>query len=272
MSRGPLRIGLSARLLHTPPRELGFPGKTLQYLEQSVAHWIMGHDALAFMIPTIGKRAEVGRGAISVHDFVGALDGLVLQGGADLSPESYGEEPLRPQWSGDRIRDLFEIELLWEFVIQGKPVLGICRGSQLINVACGGSLYQDIAEQCPGAGAHRDDLLYDNFHHGIEIVEDSRLATLFAGNRQHQVNSIHHQAIKKLGNNLVIEARSRDDGIVEAIRWQGSCYMFGCQWHPEFQGSFPEMLDSAPILQDFLDAAMLAKEPPESLEPPNPAT
>ncbi|MEO8410472.1 MAG: type 1 glutamine amidotransferase [Propionivibrio sp.] len=261
MSRKPLRIGLSARLLHTPPRELGFPGKTLQYLEQSVAHWIMRHDALAFMIPTLGKRAEVGRGSVSVHDFVSALDGLVLQGGADLSPESYGEEPLRPEWAGDRIRDLFEIELLWEFVFQGKPVLGICRGAQLINVACGGSLYQDIAEQVPDAAQHRDDVLYDGFHHGIEIVEDSGLARLFPGARRHRVNSIHHQAIKKLGNDLVIEAHSRQDGIVEAIRWQGSCYMFGCQWHPEFQGEFPEMLDSSPIMLEFLAAALAAKEP-----------
>lgn len=257
----PLRIGLSARLLHEPPKELGFPGKTLQYLEQSIAHWIMGHGALAFMIPTLGQSAEVSRGAISVHDFVKALDGLVLQGGADVSPESYGEQALRPHWGGDRIRDLFEIELIWEFVIQGKPVLGICRGAQLINVACGGSLFQDIAEQCPGAGRHRDDVLYDGFHHGIEIAADSRLATLFPESRLYRVNSIHHQAVNRLGNDLVVEARSRDDNIVEAIRWQGSCYMFGCQWHPEFQGSFSEMLDSGPILHDFLAAARLAREP-----------
>lgn len=259
MSGRPLRIGLSARLLHEPPTELGFPGKTLQYLEQSVAHWIMRHGALAFMIPTIGHSAEVRRGAISVHDFVSALDGLVLQGGADVSPESYGEQALRPQWSGDRIRDLFEIELIWEFVFQGKPVLGICRGSQLINVACGGSLFQDIVEECPGAGRHRDDVLYDKFHHGIEIERESGLARLFPESHLYRVNSIHHQAIKRLGNDLVIEARSREDGVVEAIRWLGSCYMFGCQWHPEFQGSFPEMLDSSPILHEFLAAATSAK-------------
>ncbi|HXA47534.1 MAG TPA: gamma-glutamyl-gamma-aminobutyrate hydrolase family protein, partial [Burkholderiaceae bacterium] len=138
MSEQPLRIGLSARLMHTPPKELGFHGKTLQYLEQSLAHWIMNHGALAFMIPTLGQDAKVLRGAISVRDYVSALDGLVLQGGADVSPESYGEQPVRPEWSGDRMRDLFEIELVWEFVIQHKPVLGICRGAQLINVACGG--------------------------------------------------------------------------------------------------------------------------------------
>ena len=259
MNKQPLRIGLSARLLHKPPQELGFPGKTLQYLEQSIAHWIMAHGALAFMIPTLGQSAEVRRGALSVSDYVRALDGLVLQGGADVSPESYGEKPLRPEWSGDRIRDLFEIELIWEFVIQNKPVLGICRGEQLINVACGGTLYQDIAEQFPGASQHRDALLYDGFHHDIKIVEGSRLAELFPDRQLCRVNSIHHQAIRKLGSDLVVEAYGHPDGVIEAIRWLGNCYMAGCQWHPEFQSSTSELLDSAPIMLDFLAAARLAK-------------
>jgi gamma-glutamyl-gamma-aminobutyrate hydrolase PuuD len=253
----PLRIGLSARLLHAPPKELGFPGKTLQYLEQSLAHWIMDNGAIVFMIPTLGRGAEVRRGAVSVRDYVSALDGLVLQGGADVSPESYGEVPLRPEWSGDRTRDLFEIELVWEFVIQNKPVLGICRGAQLINVACGGTLYQDIAEQYPDAGLHRDDTLYDGFHHEIEIVADSRLASLFP-ERIGRVNSIHHQAIRTLGSDLVVEARALNDGVIEAIRWTGSGYMFGCQWHPELQSAFPNLLDSSPILHEFLEATRLA--------------
>lgn len=260
MNGRPLRIGLSARLLHTPPKELGFPGKTLQYLEQSLAHWIMANGALAFMIPTLGEGAEVPRGAISMRDYVFALDGLVLQGGADVSPESYGEQATRPEWAGDRTRDLFEIELVWECVIQAKPVLGICRGAQLINVACGGTLYQDIAEQYPKAGLHRDDTLYDGFHHGIEIVAESRLAALFPGKRVCRVNSIHHQAIKTLGNDLIVEARALDDGVIEAIRWTGSGYMFGCQWHPELQSAFPDLLDSSPIMRDFLAAA----RPPQS--------
>ena len=259
MDGKPLRIGLSARLLHAPPKELGFPGKTLQYLEQSVAHWIMAHGALAFMIPTLGQSAGVQRGALSVHDYVQALDGLVLQGGADVSPESYGEQPLRPEWSGDRIRDLFEIELIWEFIIQNKPVLGICRGAQLINVACGGTLYQDIAEQIPGAQPHRDDALYDGHHHDINIAPGSRLAALYPGLWHCRVNSIHPQAVRTLGADLRIEATSVGDGVVEAIRWTGNGYMVGCQWHPEFQGPYPELLDSAPIMADFLAAAGAAK-------------
>lgn len=255
---GPLRIGLSARLLHKPPAELGFPGKTLQYLEQSMAHWIMAHGALAFMVPTIGEHLGLRRAQISVHDYVAALDGLVLQGGADVSPTTYREDPLRPEWSGDRVRDLYEIELLWEFVIQGKPVLGVCRGAQLINVACGGTLWQDIAEYVPGAGAHRNDDLYDSHYHDIELARGSRLAQIYGEVAGGRVNSIHHQAVRTLGSDLSVEAVSVGDGVIEAIRWNGSSYMFGCQWHPEFHGG-TDLLEGEVILRDFLEAAAKAR-------------
>jgi len=254
----PLRIGLSARLLHAPPKELGFPGKTLQYLEQSVAHWVMSHGALVYMMPTMSADLAVERAAISVREYVASMDGLVLQGGADVCPESYGERPHRPEWAGDRLRDLYEIELLWEFIIQRKPVLGICRGMQLINVACGGSLYQDILEQNPGANPHRDESLYDRFHHEIELEPGSGLAALYPGHACGRVNSIHHQAVRKLGDDLRVEARSAGDGIVEAIRWQGTGFMFGCQWHPEFHGDTPDLLDGGPIMTQFLEAARAA--------------
>lgn len=256
MTDRPIRIGMSARLMHSPPKELGFPGKVLQYLERSVAHWIMTHGALAFMIPTLSKGGGVKRESLSVRDCVAAMDGLVLQGGADISPTNYGEEPLRPEWAGDNVRDQYEIELLWEFLIQGKPVLGICRGCQLINVACGGSLFQDIPSMVENAAQHRHDDLYDNFHHEIQILPGSRLSELFPEETRPRVNSIHHQCVRKLGRDLCVEAISPADGVIEAIRWNGSGFMLGCQWHPEFQGA--GLLDSAPIMQEFLDAARRA--------------
>ncbi|NTV10096.1 MAG: type 1 glutamine amidotransferase [Zoogloea sp.] len=259
MQETALRIGLSARLMHQPPAELGFPGKVLQYLEQSIAHWIMGHGALAFMIPTIGSTGTVERHEISVADYVASLDGLVLQGGTDVSPETYGESPLRPEWSGDIIRDRYEIELLWEFVIRGKPVFGICRGAQLVNVACGGTLYQDLPTQIENVGVHRDDLLYDRLNHEIDLLPDSRLAQLYRGSGPVRVNSIHHQAIRNLGNDLSVEARSSVDGVVEAVRWQGSSYMAGVQWHPEFHAAGAGLLDSTPIMEEFLRAARAAR-------------
>ncbi len=255
----PIRIGLSARLLHQPPKELGFPGKTLQYLEQSIAHWLIAHGVIVFMIPTINTEAKTLRPSVSIFDYVKSLDALVLQGGADISPESYGEFALQREWNGDKIRDLYEIELIWEFIAQGKPVLGICRGCQLINVACGGTLYQDIEHQLPHANKHRDEHLYDAYHHEISFTQGSRLEKLYPEKTLHKVNSIHHQAINKLGKDLVIEAVSTGDDIIEAIRWNGSSYMYGCQWHPEFQTAYPELLNSSPLVLDFISTAKLTR-------------
>jgi len=257
----PLRIGLSARLLHDPPRELGFRGKTLQYLEQTVAHWLLAHGALVFMVPTVARGATVERAAISMRDYVRELDGLLLQGGADVSPLSYGEEPLREEWAGDRVRDLYETELFWECVIQGRPVLGICRGLQLVNVALGGTLYQDIATQVPGALAHVDRQAYDQNEHEVEIVPGSGLGRLYGLTRRARVNSIHHQSVKHLGRGLAVEAVSPGDGVIEAIRWSGSSYVMGLQWHPEFHGAGERgLLDGSPVLEEFLEAAAAARE------------
>lgn len=250
----PLRIGLSPRILHHPPAELGFRNKTLQYLEQTVAHWIMRRGALVFMLPAI-ESGGVERSSVRVSDYVKEIDGLVMQGGADVSPISYGETPSRPEWSGDRVRDLYEIELFWECVVQRKPVLGICRGLQLINVALGGSLYQDIVTEHPNAISHVDPVLYDQHRHAIHIEENSRLAGLYEGTDTHLVNSIHHQAIKRLGRDSLVEAVSDSDGIIEAIRMRGESYVVAFQWHPEFHAGASELLDSGPILDDFLGAA-----------------
>ncbi len=252
----PLKIGLSARLLHAPPRELGFRNKVLQYLEQSIAHWIMAHGALVLMIPTIDASAEVSRRGISVRSYVRELDGLVLQGGADVSPRSYGAQPLRSEWAGDPVRDRYEMELLHEFMAQGRPVLGICRGAQLMNVAFGGTLIQDIATQHPGSIPHVDVDLYDRLSHEIRFEPDSLLSQLYQPLESGRVNSIHHQAVDRLGGDLVVDARSSADAIVEAIRWRGSGYALGVQWHPEFhRGGEEPLLDSSPILLDFLAAA-----------------
>ena len=121
------------------------------------------------MIPS--PAGDTQKGDVTLADYADWLDGLVLQGGADVSPTSYGETPLQPKWGGDRIRDDYEIALLDAFAERGKPVLGICRGLQLINVAFGGTLLQDIATQQPGALEHRDAEIYDRNFHGVEFVE-----------------------------------------------------------------------------------------------------
>jgi putative glutamine amidotransferase len=242
--------------LHEPPAELGFRGKTLQYLEQTIAHWIIAEGALAFMLPTLEGAGGLRRAAVHVGDYVRAIDGLVLQGGADVSPQSYGEDAMRPEWRGDRIRDLYELDLIWECIIQGKPVLGICRGCQLLNVAFGGSLWQDIATQVKGSVPHVDGEAYDQHLHAVRFERGSILERLYPLQAAPRVTSIHHQAVKQLGAGLHVEAKSSDDAIVEAIRWEGTGFVYGVQWHPEFHPpGNQDMLDSAPLLGEFLRQA-----------------
>lgn len=260
-SMAPLMIGLSARIHHPSGPVLDLGGvftRTLHYLEQSVAHWVMSKDVLAVMIPAIEREGMIERGEMSLAAYAQALDGLVLQGGADIAPESYGEQPLRPEWAGDRVRDRYEIELFNAFVAAGKPILGICRGCQLINVALGGTLYQDIATQVPAAITHHETAMYDRQLHAVTLVAGTRLAALYPGLTQATINSIHHQAVKELGRDLDVEAVGVPDGIVEAIRWRGPGYVFGMQWHPEFLALadlHAAQLDGRPILGDFLAAA-----------------
>jgi putative glutamine amidotransferase len=250
----PLRVGISARLMHDPPAELGFHNKRLQYLEQSIAHWIIRHGALAFMVPALDSESVRVERALSIACYVDALDGLVLQGGADVSPSSYGQEPIDPRWQGDPVRDRYELALLREFLRQRKPVIGICRGCQLLNVALGGTLYQDIATQLPQARAHVDSDLYDQLYHEVTLTPGSALDGLYPADRTLRVTSIHHQAIDKLGEGLVVEARSSEDGIIEAVKWQGAAYARGLQWHPEFHGDREKLLASSPVMLDFLEA------------------
>jgi len=250
-----LKIGMSARLFHPQPDARGLQSRTLQYLEQSAAHWIMSSNVLVFMVPTVDKDGLLHRSEMRVADYARALDGLVLQGGADVSPLTYGEEPLERRWAGDRLRDVYEIELVHEFIDAGKPVLGICRGLQIINVAFGGSLYQDIATQLPGALRHVTDD-YERNSHEVSIVPGSGLARLYPGIARARVNSIHHQSIHLLGRGLAVEARAEPDGVIEAIRHSEKRYVFATQWHPEFHPSRDDsVLASAPILDEFLRAA-----------------
>ncbi|WP_309624747.1 gamma-glutamyl-gamma-aminobutyrate hydrolase family protein [Methylibium sp.] len=256
-----LLIGISARIYHpiAPVIDLGgIFNKTLHYLEQSVAHWVLQPHVLALMIPPVEREGLLQPGQVSLADYAERLDGLVLQGGTDIAPESYGETPLAPDWAGDRVRDRYEIGLFEAFVAQGKPVIGICRGCQLINVALGGTLYQDIPTQLPSAIAHRDDERYDHQFHEVSLVPGSRLAALYPSITHAEINSIHHQGIKALALELDVEALAVPDGLIEAVRWRGPSYLFGMQWHPEFMAQrqfHPNQLDGGPILAEFLDAA-----------------
>ena len=252
-----LKIGISACFLHPDPTRTVFAKKTLQYIEQSMAHWVMSTGALPVMIPS--PAGDTASGEVHVDDYAQWLDGLVLHGGADVWPGSYGEAPLEERWSGDRIRDEYEIALVKAFVTAGKPVFGVCRGLQLINVAFGGTLLQDIGTQRPDSLMHRDADRYDHNFHGLEILPETRLDAILAGKRSCKINSIHHQGIKDLAAGFVVEARCPDDGMIEAIRHTGDTYVAAVQWHPEFHRPELGTLDDTPLLNDFLDAVQATK-------------
>jgi putative glutamine amidotransferase len=259
-----LLIGVSARIYYPAGPVLDLGGvwtKTLHYLEQSVAHWVMGGGALPVMVPAVDSDSIVRPTDINLTQYAEALDGLVLQGGNDLAPESYGESPLNPEWEGDRVRDRYEMELVAAFVAAGKPVFGICRGFQLLNVMYGGTLLQDIAEQRPGSRAHRDVPKYERHFHDIELLPGTRLAELYPGVKRATANSIHHQGIKDLSPQFIAEAVCPEDGLVEAMRMRGERYVAAVQWHPEFHDTdLHGTFDDAAILRDFLDAARATRK------------
>ena len=253
-------IGLSPRILRRVPRELGFRDKTLQYLEQSMAHCVMRMGAVAVMIPTVEHSSDISRWEVATEDYVEVLDGLILQGGADIDPTVYGEAPTDVIGPIDAVRDQFELELLRGFAAAGKPVLGVCRGMQLINVAYGGTLYQDLEAAGASKFQHRVPDLYDEHAHEVNFVAGSWLQSVYQGAREARVTSIHHQGVRVLGKDLVVDATS-PDGVIEAVRHCEHPFIVGVQWHPEFHDArFPGLLPTEPLVKAFLKAALERRE------------
>ncbi len=167
------------------------------------------------------------------------IDGLLLSGGADVAPALYGEETLPCCGEILEIRDRFEISMVQKALKIGLPVLGICRGLQVMNVAMGGTLYQDIATQLPGAIKHP---CYDTPRdkvHEVTVTEHSKLHRI-SGTTRIGVNSRHHQGVKKLANGLVATAYS-EDGLIEAFECPAEKFVMAVQWHPEsLSDRYPE--------------------------------
>ncbi|WP_434418538.1 gamma-glutamyl-gamma-aminobutyrate hydrolase family protein [Nannocystis pusilla] len=220
----PVIIGMSCGTSYPDPSRLLFLGKSLDYGEQRLSAALARAGALPFLLPVLPDTSLL-------VALVERVDALVLSGGSDVAPGVYGEAPLRPEWAGDPARDAYEQALLGAALAQGKPVLGVCRGVQLLNAALGGSLYQDIGFQVPGALVHRDAARYDDNEHTVRLHEESWLAPLY-GSREILVNSVHHQAIKALAPGLRACAWA-PDGIVEAAADERRD-IYGVQWHPEW--------------------------------------
>jgi putative glutamine amidotransferase len=175
----------------------------------------------------------------SIETLIARLDAVVLSGGPDLHPSAYGVLPHPELGPTEPELDRFELELARAAVARGLPVLGICRGMQVLNVALGGSLHQHLPD-LEGQVNHRQDRTSGDPSHRVTLARDSRL-TKVIGRRYVEVNSFHHQAPHALGRGLAVAGRA-PDGVVEAVEVPGRRFTFGVQWHAECLVDRPEHL------------------------------
>ena len=181
------------------------------------------------------------------------MDGLVLTGGEDVDPRYYGAAPHPALGDVHQMRDAFELALVHAAHARKLPTLAICRGIQLVNVALGGTLVQDIASELPGALSHEQLEAREARTHDVDIVPGSRLADAL-GATALQVNSMHHQAIARVANGLVVVARA-PDGVIEGAEWGADdWWMLAAQWHPEELVTTSESWDRG-LFAAFSDAA-----------------
>ena len=168
----------------------------------------------------------------SADQYLQGIDGLLMTGGGDISPPLYGEQPVEGVDYFSQERDIFEAELVRSSFKHNIPILGICRGLQVMNTTMGGTLYQDLTKQVKDSITHCHKLSSDaSLHHSVDIVKGSKLFEIF-GKEKLLVNSFHHQSVKKAASCFRVTAKA-GDGIIEAIEHLNQKFMIAVQWHPE---------------------------------------
>jgi putative glutamine amidotransferase len=182
------------------------------------------------------------------------IDGLLLSGGGDIHPSSFGEADSGLLWRIDRKRDHAELSLARWALREGLPTLAICRGIQTLNVAVGGTLIQDIPTQVPNALSHSSisGRPMPEVAHTVDVDPGSRLADLI-GAGEVGVNSAHHQAVKVIGSGLVAVARA-PDGVIEGVEAPAHPFCVGVQWHPE------AMAEGTPIMRRLFEGLVRAAQ------------
>ncbi len=188
------------------------------------------------------------------EDYVDLFDALIIPGGPDADPTFYGEEPSRHIGSTNYKRDVFEAELFKAFYKAGKPIFGICRGCQFINILMGGSVYQDLAADNPDSYIRHSqgaDGSYPTHH--VEIAKGSSLYKSLGATAY--VNSRHHQGIKKVGEGLNVTAKAAD-GVVEAVETADG-QIVAVQWHPE--NMWQEHAEMRRLFEDFISRVAAQK-------------
>jgi len=192
----------------------------------------------------------------SIARLADKLDGVVLGGGEDPDPTLYGQPPRRGLATVIRERDDMELQLIHRMLEQGKPILGICRGIQILNVAFGGSLWQDLAREWSGTIQHHQRAARTHTSHKVTVAADSHLCKIL-GQEELFCNSFHHQAVRQLGEGLQAVAWD-EEGLIEAVEHPGHPFVVGIQWHPEnlWRVSEPAMA----VFRALIEAAVAANE------------
>jgi putative glutamine amidotransferase len=245
---------------------IGIAARTQEALAGECApSWTVGQQyvraltsagALPWVIPLFPDDEE------TLKQIYGRLDAVFLMGGVDVDPANYNEEREPSCGKSDPARDWVEVRLVQWAVRDSKPLFGICRGVQLINVALGGTLFQDLPQQCPSAITHdfvaepSTPKQRDAMVHEIQILPSTRLQQTL-GDKPLDVNSMHHQGIKDLAPHLVASALA-PDGLIEGVEGRDGSFLVGVQWHPEEMTSGrPEMCR---LFTEFVGAAAAYQE------------
>jgi putative glutamine amidotransferase len=239
---------------------IGVPTQTLEEIPDQLPRcWVMSQQyvrvlvaagAVPWIVPLIQNDSATLRG---IYD---RLDGVFLPGGVDLHPSAYDERPHALLGRTDPDRDEVELTLTRWSLEDGKPLLAVCRGIQVVNAAAGGTVHQDLAAELPGAikhdyFPHQGQYSRDLLVHDVEVAEGSRLAALLGASTV-RVNSMHHQGIKRLAPGLRPTAYA-PDGLIEGLESPNGHFLLGVQWHPE------ALVDRDPrmhrLFTAFVDAA-----------------
>ena len=234
------KIGITTRIVNDPDYRIEVIGSTSAY-----SNAVLAVNAIPVLIPVLDAAT------VSIaDDYADLCDALILTGGEDVAPKRYNESPEPTLGKVCETRDAFEIAVFQAFNRKQKKILGVCRGVQLLNVALGGSLYQDLPSQfTPYTIQHTSD--EDRWHEYIHDVQIDLQSFLFKLLQAHAVavNSIHHQAIKQLAPSLKVTATSAD-GVIEAVESIEGDRLIGVQWHPETMWQ-PEYLNQDSQLRLF---------------------
>jgi putative glutamine amidotransferase len=237
-------IGVTTQTLEEIPDEL----PRCWIMSQRYVKTLTASGAIPWIIPLLDDEATLR----AIYD---RLDGIFLPGGVDIDPDSYNEARTDACGRVDPDRDRTEIMISKWAMAEGKPILAVCRGAQLLSVAAGGSLYQDVTAEYPGAIKHdywpkagsstRQDLV-----HEVNVVPNTRLDRVL-GTTGFRVNSMHHQGIKQLASDLVANAYA-PDGLIEGVEAKNDDFVLGVQWHPE------DLADKDPQMRKLFDAFVAA--------------